>query len=294
MSEVKLSYNLDLREDSTWLTVTANQTAKSSVAYIQEIGDFNCGPDYFTSREGLPSYLIKLCLSGEGTLEYNGSSYTIKPGSLFWIDCMQPQHYRTSQSVGNWHIVWVHLYGTTCQAYYSMFLSRNGNSPCISWVSDAAFKSIFDSLLRLYKDGGNTLYTDIIASGILTQLMTGCIQSAGRKDHSRSIPDYVADIQNLIDRDYMDNISLDSLARTFSINKYYLQKTFKRRMGLSPNEYLIYTRLTHAKELLRTTSMSIGLIGNSVGYSNFGYFIHLFRKYEGLTPGDYRKRWYNS
>lgn len=54
---------------------------------MQELGNFYCGPGYYTTRENLPSYLIKLCLSGEGVLEYGDDIYRVQPGHIFWIDC---------------------------------------------------------------------------------------------------------------------------------------------------------------------------------------------------------------
>ena len=83
------------------------------------------------------------------------------------------------------------------------------------------------------------------------------------------------------------------LARAISINKFYLQKLFKRCLGLSPNEYLIHTRLTRAKQLLRTTAAPISQVALDVSINNIGHFITLFKRYEGITPSAYRRRWYN-
>jgi hypothetical protein len=91
MGSVKLSYHLDLDPESVWLTVTPSQTAKNSVLYVQELGDFIAHGGYYTRREGLASYLIKYTLSGEGLLDYRGQTYTILPDQLFWIDCQNAQ-----------------------------------------------------------------------------------------------------------------------------------------------------------------------------------------------------------
>ena len=85
MPQVKLSFNLDISRDSTWLTVTAAQAARNSIAFVQELGDFHCGPLYYTNRENLSSYLIKLCISGEGLLDYDDKTYSIRPGQLFFL-----------------------------------------------------------------------------------------------------------------------------------------------------------------------------------------------------------------
>lgn len=133
MDPTKLKYNLDLSEKSTWLTVTAPPTIKSSFAFVQELGDFHCGSEYFTSRENLPSYLILLCLGGKGMLEYGNDSYIIKPGNIFWIDCRKHQRYYTSQEKSHWHAIWVHLYGPTTAAYHEMF-SRAKQGFCRGWA----------------------------------------------------------------------------------------------------------------------------------------------------------------
>ena len=103
MNPIKLSYNLDISEKSSWLTVTAAPSVRGSFAFVQELGDFYCGPDYFTIRENLPSYLINLTLSGGGILEYENASYQIKPGRLFWVDCRKHQHYFTAPGEAHWH-----------------------------------------------------------------------------------------------------------------------------------------------------------------------------------------------
>ena len=124
--------------------------------------------------------------------------------------------------------------------------------------------------------------------------MCGCIRDAGVVNDSNRLPAYVLDARNYINLHYAERITLDDLARVISINKFYLQKLFKRCMGLSPNEYLIYTRLTQAKHLLLTTDRSISRIAMDVGIDNVGYFTNLFKKYEGCVPSVFRQNWYKS
>jgi len=293
MPQVKLSFNLDLSEESTWLTVTPAQAARSSIAYVQELGDFHCGPDYYTNRENLPSYLIKLCISGEALLDYNGQSYIVRPGQIFWIDCTKPQHYRTAPGQDGCHLLWVHFYGMPCDAYYKLFLAQGEGRNVVDSASDMAIRSLLETLLKLYREGGNTLQDDIQASAMLTQLMTHCIQSAGASSGANRLPGYVVNARSYINTHYAERITLDDLSRSISINKFYLQKLFKRCIGLSPNEYLIHTRLTRAKQLLRTTASPISQIAMEVGFNNIGHFISLFKRYEGITPSAYRQRWYN-
>lgn len=293
MNQIKLSYNMDTSDKSSWLTVTTSPATRASFAYVQELGDFYCGPDYFTARENLPSYMIMYGLSGEGILEYNNETFSIKPGNLIWMDCFLPQYYYTSKKTSHWHYMWVHLYGPTAQAYYNAFKDANAGSILLRPDSDAIIMQIFSSLFDIYRTGSNSLQDDILASSLLTQLMVNCIQIAGSNEHTRQKPDYVAAILSYINSNYQEDISLDVLSQEFSINKFYLQKLFKRHVGLSPNEYLARTRLARAKQLLRTTDDSVIRIAQEVGYTAT-YFDNVFKKFEGISPRAYRQRWYDS
>ncbi|MBQ3423725.1 MAG: helix-turn-helix transcriptional regulator [Clostridia bacterium] len=293
MKPVKLSYNLDISDKSSWLTVTAAPSVRSSFAYVQELGDFYCGSDYFTVRENLPSYLIKLALNGAGTLEYENATYQIRPGRLFWVDCRKHQRYYTSPDAPSWHTLWVHLYGPTAQAYYEAFLEQNNGSAMVSADHPSSMLDLFSQLMALYRGNANTIQDDIQASCLLTQLMTGCIRLSGQGAGTRQKPGYIASVQEYIDTHYAEDITLDVLARQFSIDKYHLQKMFKQRVGLSPNAYLTRSRLAAAKQLLRTTGDSMTRIAEEVGYTA-SYFDNVFKKYEGVTPRAYRQGWYDS
>ena len=294
MAQVSLSYQLDLDEHSIWITATPSQIAKNSIAYVQEVGDFIVGRNYFTRRANLPSYLIKFCLSGEGVLEYDGNVYSVRPSQIFWIDCEKPQYYHTSAEAGAWRVMWVHLYGQSCKAYYDLFLAQNNGSVVREIDAGVAMRSTLEELIAIYKNGGNNLLDDIHASELLTHLMTLCITSSSNPSESNRLPGYIINVRSYLNSNYAEQITLDMLSKRFSINKFYIQKLFKRYIGLSPNEYLIQTRLTRAKQLLRTTNLPISQISMDVGISNIGHFIGLFKQHEGITPGGYRQRWYQS
>lgn len=62
-------------------------------------------------------------------------------------------------------------------------------------------------------------------------------------------------------------------------------------MGIPVNEYLINTRISYAKELLKYTDMSVEEITYETGMNNVTHFINLFKKREAITPLKYRKAW---
>ena len=173
-------------------------------------------------------------------------------------------------------------------------MEQNAGSPLILASNPTKYSDILEKLIRLYGTHSNSLQDDIYASGLLTQLMVNCIRTAlDRKVSIRQQEDYYLSIQNYIDENYHENLNLDLLAQQFSINKFYLQKQFKKKLGLSPNEYLTRIRLEKAKTLLRTTNDTVTQIAQEVGYTA-SYFDNVFKKYESVTPHIYRQRWYDS
>ena len=70
----------------------------------------------------------------------------------------------------------------------------------------------------------------------------------------------------------------------------YISHLFKRKTGLSISEYKNERRIEQAKSLLETTSLPIGEIAQAAGFTDPNYFSSLFRKKEGQSPLQYRKK----
>ena len=88
-----------------------------------------------------------------------------------------------------------------------------------------------------------------------------------------------------------ENISLDQLAEQFFISKYYLSREFKKEFGTTVIQYVLAKRINNAKELLRYSNSSIEEIAHLCGIDDASYFNKVFRKMEGCTASEYRKRW---
>ena len=98
-------------------------------------------------------------------------------------------------------------------------------------------------------------------------------------------------IKTYLEDHYQEKITLEHLSDQFFINKFYLTRIFKEEFGISINSYLTQIRITHAKQQLRFTNKTIEQIGFSCGIEDANYFSRIFKKIEGTSPGEYRKRW---
>ena len=98
-------------------------------------------------------------------------------------------------------------------------------------------------------------------------------------------------IKEYLDRNYAEKISLDGLASMFFINKFYLARSFKEQYGDPVIAYLLNIRITEAKKRLRFSDDTINSIAFQCGFTDANYFVRQFKKIEGVSPGEYRKKW---
>ncbi|CAK4842426.1 unnamed protein product [Aphanomyces euteiches] len=88
------------------------------------------------------------------------------------------------------------------------------------------------------------------------------------------------------------NINVAEIAEKFFYNKDYLSRIFKKEMGTSIHDYIILQKMSKSKELLTQTGQSIKEIAYLLGFEDEKYFMKLFKKYEQVTPTDYRNAFY--
>lgn len=91
-----------------------------------------------------------------------------------------------------------------------------------------------------------------------------------------------------LEEHYATDIRLSSLAALADMTPNYFCHCFRQTVGQSPFEYLIRCRIAKAQHALRTTDQSITEIALNSGFGDASYFIRVFRKRCGVTPGKYR------
>lgn len=93
-----------------------------------------------------------------------------------------------------------------------------------------------------------------------------------------------------IDDNFQKDVSLDDVSRIVDISPFYFSKLFKQEVGKNFIEYLTEVRLRKARALLNNPQYSIKEVCVMSGYSDPNYFSRIFKKYEGVTPSEYRER----
>jgi len=114
-----------------------------------------------------------------------------------------------------------------------------------------------------------------------------CIQIAEAKlSKNTELADKVI---KYINDNYMDSmLSVTSIAEHFSVSPSYLSRYMKDYLGYSITDYIHEVRLKQAKFLLKNTDKTVAVIAEEVGYNSLHNFSRVFKRYEGITPTNYR------
>jgi two-component system response regulator YesN len=85
-------------------------------------------------------------------------------------------------------------------------------------------------------------------------------------------------------------ISLNALAAALHINPFYLSRLFKQTTDETYLEFTTRIRFDRARELLVNSTLKMHEIAEQIGFKDANYFSIAFKKHQGVSPTDYRKR----
>jgi len=136
---------------------------------------------------------------------------------------------------------------------------------------------------------------DVLAGFTLQELLVRLMQTQARQlifhDYARHLTTHrFAAVVNYIKQHLAESLTIDKLSALACMSKATFFRLFKREFGLTPVEFIIRERLGEAKRLLRHPLASVADVCLRAGFNNLSYFQSLFKKYEGVTPGAYRKQ----
>ncbi len=139
-------------------------------------------------------------------------------------------------------------------------------------------KKIFE---YISKSENNLFY-----SGVIT-LMSYAVNY--RTDSIHSPTDSITSAISYINSHITSSVTIKQIADSVHINECYLCRKFKQVTGQTIMEYILSTRITLAKNMLKKEPFSVSEISEKCGFSSTAYFCRVFREATGKTALQYRK-----
>lgn len=91
-----------------------------------------------------------------------------------------------------------------------------------------------------------------------------------------------------INKNLTEKITIAKLAAESCMSQSAFFQSFRDAFGISPLEYVLKARIDQAKKLMADTKISITEVCYASGFNNLNHFTKVFKRIEGLTPGQYR------
>lgn len=117
------------------------------------------------------------------------------------------------------------------------------------------------------------------------------IMFKGQKDHN---DDLIIRTHEFIETNFRDKITVEELASMFALSKRNLERMFKKATSNTVAEYIQRVKVEAAKMNLEFTRKNINEIMYEVGYLDSKAFRNLFKKITGITPIEYRNKYYKN
>jgi len=155
-------------------------------------------------------------------------------------------------------------------------------------AATTAFYYLCLSVIEKY--GSRELISKCSKSLLLDQnkpLQSPYIIFHNRKNHQ---DDQVREAQNIMERNYSENVKIDTIAENVGISPRHFKRRFRAATGHSPLNYLQQLRIEIAKNNLEMTQDTIDSITYQVGYEDSNSFRKLFKRHTGLSPKQYRDK----
>lgn len=101
----------------------------------------------------------------------------------------------------------------------------------------------------------------------------------------------VREALEMIHRYYNEKLNLNVVSAGIHVTPTYLSRRFREELGVTFTDYVIKYRIEKAKALLlKHPEWSIGRVAEAVGFTSQHHFSNSFRKYENVTPTEFRER----
>lgn len=261
------------------------EQVKNLPVYLTGIG----GTEYqgaVSRDEGYCWHQILFCAGGSGILKYDDITIAITENCFIFLPADYPHEYTPDNE--KWDMRWVVFDGYACRQIFSEF---DMNKPMVVKATDSnAMQKLYDKMFVALKT--DRVYGNYTCAGLIYQYILEFhrLSSDSNTKNKTDKSDILMPALNYIEENFRKDFPITVLAEIAGVSHQYLCRIFNQTMNIRPNEYIICRKLQEAKHLLAETSLSVYEVCLQSGFSDASYFSTVFKRYEGITPAEYRRK----
>lgn len=145
-------------------------------------------------------------------------------------------------------------------------------------------------LLEKYTDRDTAiLASKYFAIDIDRESQAAFMMFTGQKGHN---DEEVKKVQLYIEENYHDKMTVDEMAEMAAVSRRSFERRFKQATDNTVIEYLQRVKVEAAKRSFESTRKNVAEVMFDVGYTDTKAFRNVFKKITGLTPVEYRNKYY--
>jgi AraC family transcriptional activator of pobA len=252
----------------------------------------------------LSYYDLTLITEGEEHILLNGKRLCVRKGDLICSIPGDVWHWEEKTSLNGFAIVFdeeflLSFFNDHLFLEKFKYLNRQRSSPFLK-LNDELFEEIVMLLLKIRKEIRAYIEKDDHVLRALIYLVLGLLERAETIlhtfDSSTAVPinRYTERFVELTELNYKIRQDVNYYAEQLSITPNHLNKLTRQSLGCSAKAYIMKKVLQEAKNLISYTTMSVEEISYELKFNTSSYFIRMFKKETGTTPGLYRELTHSS
>ncbi len=250
--------------------------------YLFSIGLHELQP-HIVREDGFSYPQILYCTKGSGILVLGGNRCTIKPYTAFFLPAGCPHEYYPQEDI--WDIHWVAAAGFASEDILRHF---GFDEPRIFQLENIGvlehnFRKMHEAL------AGDRIFGNYRAAGYLYDFLIELYRLTLTVNTGVAANSAVVRAIDHINNNFKDEITMEQLCEVSGVSKQHLCRLFRAALNSRPMEYAAKRRIQAAKELLSNTNISVEDIALDTGFCTSSYFCKLFKRYEGITPTQFRR-----
>ena len=260
---------------------------------LYQFGKEQCEPAHSFGPASRNHYLFHFVLSGTGKLMADNAKgetqiYQIKSGQGFMIFPRQITTYIADQHLP-WEYVWIEFDGLRAKEIVEL-AGLSLDNPVYRAHSKDLREEMKKEVLYIAEHGDESPFHLIGHLYLFIDDMSRSSVSMRLSIEGRVRDFYIKEALTYIEQNFQNDISVEGIAKSCGLNRSYFGRIFKDAIGKSPKEFIMDYRMVKATELLKLTDLTIGDIGNAVGYPNQLHFSRAFKHTYGMSPREWRNK----
>lgn len=265
------------------------ENSLTKLLFITDVGYYPAAKYHYRERpDGCEQNILIFCIEGNGWIEMNGTTRRIAKDTFLIIPANLPHKYGADNS-NPWTIYWFHFAGLQAAGFCSDSLTVSSIGSIENTRSDRR-KRLFEEIYQTLSMGysiENLEYTSVCLWYLL-----GSFNYLPQFERIRTIQktDVIEKSILYMHEHIKENITLQDMATHCGYSASHFSAIFRKKTTRSPIDYYIDLKMQNACQQLDFTDKKIKEIAADLAFADPFYFSRLFKRFIGISPGDYRAK----